>query len=100
MKFTEEQMTFLAEFEDRMTTAVRSQWCRGLQSYQYEQIYALWREVSGTNIERNPNCASCVLTLLTDVGRAYFAQKEAAERVQVKQAKATAKRSVKINGNK
>ena len=83
-----------------MGTAVRSQWARALQSDHYNAIYDLWKSVSGTDVPRNANCASCILTLLTDVGRAYFAQKEAEERVQLSKAKTTAQRSVKVRAKK
>lgn len=100
MKFTKEQMNTLAQFEDRLGTAYRAQWCRAMTRTDYETVYQLWKDVSGEALEHNANCQSCVLHLMSRCGAAYFAQKESEQRVQLSKAKATAKRSVKVKTSK
>jgi len=93
-------MTVLSGYEDRLGTAYRAQWCRAMQKQDYETVYQLWQEVSGESLEHNANCGSCVLHLMSRVGKAYFTQKESEARVQVAKVKATAKRSVKVKTSK
>lgn len=98
--FTKEQMAFLSKYEDRMETAYHARWCRAMMARDYESVWQLWHEVSGENLEHHANCGSCVLSLMSRVGAAYFKQKEAEARVQLNKSKATAKRSVKVKTSK
>ena len=100
IRFTKEQMTVLSSYEDRLGTAYRAQWCRAMQKQDYETVYQLWQEVSGESLEHNANCGSCVLHLMSRVGAAYFAQKDAEARVKTSKVKANAQRSVKVKTSK
>lgn len=76
MKFTNKQMAVLSKFEDRMRTAVRSQWASPVSATELQRIVDILNDVTGSNRRANANCASCILEVLTDAGRIYFAQKE------------------------
>lgn len=79
MKLTQKQMAYLSKFESNMQTAVRSNWTSPLSASDLQGVADIFNEVTGQNRRANANCASCILELLTDVGRIYFAQKEAAQ---------------------
>ena len=100
IKFNKEQMAVLAKYEDRLGTAYRAQWCRAMQKSDYEEVYRVWQAASGESLEHNANCGSCVLHLMSRVGAAYFAQKDAEARVKTSKVKATAQRSVKVKTSK
>ena len=83
-----EQMAYLSRFEDRMRTATNSNWCSPVSTSELQEITNILNYVTETNRRANANCASCILETLTDIGRIYFAQKEAAKKkVEVKTAK-------------
>ena len=100
IRFSKEQMTTLAKYEDRLGTAYRAQWCRAMQKADYEEVYQVWQAASGESLEHNANCGSCVLHLMSRVGAAYFAQKDAEAQVKTSKVKATAQRSVKVKTSK
>lgn len=79
MKLTQEQMTYLSRFEGNMLTAVRSNWTSPLSASDLQMVADIYNEVTGQSRRANANCASCILELLTDMGRIYFAQKEASQ---------------------
>lgn len=86
-------MRTLSKYEDKMRTAVFSRWTRGLLRTELEEIHAVFCSATGQNRRLNTNCASCILELLTDTGRLYFAQK--GQEQAAKSAKVSA-RSVKV----
>ena len=79
MKLTQEQMTYLSRFEGNMLTAVRSNWTSPLSASDLQMVADIYNKVTGQSRRANANCASCILELLTDMGRIYFAQKEASQ---------------------
>ena len=78
MKLTQEQMTYLSRFEGNMLTAVRSNWTSPLSASDLQMVADIYNKVTGQSRRANA-CASCILELLTDMGRIYFAQKEASQ---------------------
>lgn len=84
MTFTQEQLEILSKYESNFNTAINADWSRAVGRTGTETIYNIWKAATGTPIKVNPNCSHCVLTLLKDVGRLYFADKAAqANRVSV-----------------
>lgn len=81
--FSAEQMAALSRFEDNMRTAVRADWCRALGMAGTREVYDIWISVGGI-ATFDPNCATCTVRLMKEVGAAYFAQKES----EIKAAKA------------
>ena len=79
---TDEQFTALAQYEDRFTTAVNGNWCRypGLAALQ--TMVSVYNSVTGQGIRINSGCSRCVLHVVQDAGRVYFAEKARREAVQ------------------
>lgn len=77
--FTEEQMKELSVWEPNMRTAVRSNWARGIGSTAARRMNEIYNAATGAKGTVNASCAGCMLNLLRDVGRLYFAQKDAKE---------------------
>ncbi len=75
--FTEKQMKELSVWEPNMRTAVRSNWARGIGSTAARRMNEIYNAATGAKGTVNASCAGCMLNLLRDVGRLYFAQKEA-----------------------
>ena len=79
---TDEQFAALAQFEDRFTTATKANWCRypGLAALQ--TMVSVYNSVTGRGIRINSGCSRCVLHVVQDAGRVYFAEKARREAVQ------------------
>lgn len=92
---TNEQMTALAPFEGRMQTALRSNWCAAVSARDFNVVLQIYNSVTGSIRRNNPDCASCVLELFSDMGRIYFAQRDANAR-KVKQSPIKAEKRAKI----
>lgn len=79
MKFTNEQMAKLSEWESNMRSAVRSGWARGIGSHATQEMASIYESATGRKHPVNVGCGPCILDLLQRVGRLYFEQKEAKE---------------------
>ena len=79
---TDEQFQALAQYEDRFTTAVNAKWCRypGLAALQ--TMVSVYNSVTGKTLRLNSGCSRCVLHVVQDTGRIYFAEKARREAVQ------------------
>ena len=84
---TDEQFAALAQFEDRFRTAIDGGWCRypGLAALQ--TMASVYNSVTGRGIRINSGCSRCVLHVVQDAGRVYFAEKARREAVQATMAK-------------
>lgn len=73
---TDEQFNALAPFEDRFRTAVHDGWCRypGLAALQ--TMAAVYTAVTGQGVRINSGCSRCVLHIVQDAGRIFFAEKD------------------------
>lgn len=85
---TDEQFAALAQYEDRFRTAIDGGWCRypGLAALQ--TMASVYTSVTGQGIRINSGCSRCVLHVVQDTGRVYFAEKarrEAEEAAKVKE---------------
>ena len=79
---TDEQFQALAQYEDRFTTAINAKWCRypGLAALQ--TMVSVYNSVTGKTLRLNSGCSRCVLHVVQDAGRLYFAEKARREAVQ------------------
>ena len=89
MTMTDEQFQALAQYEDRFTTAINAKWCRypGLAALQ--TMASVLGDVTGRAVRINSGCSRCVLHVVQDAGRVYFAEKARREAVQATMAKGT-----------
>lgn len=89
MTMTDEQFQALAQYEDRFRTAIDGGWCRypGLAALQ--TMASVYTSVTGQGIRINSGCSRCVLHVVQDAGRVYFAEKARREALQATMAKGT-----------
>ena len=82
MTMTDEQFQALAQYEDRFRTAIDGGWCRypGLAALQ--TMVSVYNSVTGQGIRINSGCSRCVLHVVQDAGKLYFAEKARREAVQ------------------
>jgi len=82
MTMTDEQFQALAQYEDRFRTAIDGGWCRypGLAALQ--TMASVYTSVTGQGIRINSGCSRCVLHVVQDTGRVYFAEKARREAAQ------------------
>lgn len=81
MIFTQEQFDFLTTFEQNFNEVLDQRVCRNVGDRAADKIAEIWHSANKTP-KRKYTCAQCRFTLLTQVGKAYRADK--AERAQVK----------------
>ena len=86
---TDEQFAALAQYEDRFNTAINGGWCRypGLAALQ--TMVSVYNSVTGRGICIISGCSRCVLHVVQDAGRVYFAEKARREAVQATITKGT-----------
>ena len=89
MTMTDEQFAALSQYEDRFKTAIDAKWCRypGLAALQ--TMASVLGDVTGRAVRINSGCSRCVLHVVQDAGRVYFAEKARREAVQATMAKGT-----------
>ena len=85
-QMTDEQFQALAQYEDRFRTAIDAKWCRypGLAALQ--TMVSVYNSVTGQGIRINSGCSRCVLHVVQDAGRVYFAEKARREALQATEA--------------
>ena len=81
MRLTEEQYRSLEQYEQNMRTALRSSYARNPGRIALLGIQDIYNDVAKVNNRINVGCSVCILNLLKDVGRIYFADKEERERL-------------------
>lgn len=72
MTFTTEQLQTLSQWEDNFRTAVRARWARNPGRSALRVIYDIYTAATGDQRRFSDNCSTCILSLLTDCGNAYF----------------------------
>lgn len=76
-KLTAAELKQLAPYETNMQTAVESDWTRGIGRRGILLMKEIREAVTGRKQHVNGSCPSCVLNLVREVGRWYFADKAA-----------------------
>ena len=75
MTFTKDQMEALAPFEEYFRTAVGANWARNPGRENLSRIHGILKSATGDNRRLDANCQHCIVNLLRDTGKAYFADK-------------------------
>ena len=73
MNYTDEQRAILAQYEPYLRTAARSDWARNPGPRALEQINDILYSGKPHKPRVNYGCQQCILSILRDAGRAYFA---------------------------
>lgn len=81
MILTEEEFRALEPFEKHMETALRAGWSRNPGLSALDTLQRIYNRVSKSALKINKGCGVCILNLLKDVGRIYFADKAEKESV-------------------
>lgn len=79
MRLTEEEYMALEPFEKHMETALRAGWSRNPGVSALDTMQRIYNRVSKSALKINKGCGVCILNLLKDVGRIYFADKKEKE---------------------
>lgn len=83
MRLTEEEYMALVPFEKHMETALRAGWSRNPGLSALDTMQRIYNRVSKSALKINKGCGVCILNLLKDVGRIYFADKKEKEQEQM-----------------
>lgn len=76
MNYTKEQFDALAPYEGNFGTAIRSKWSPYPGAEALRLIHRIFTSATGDRRRLNSACSVCVLHLLRDAGKLYFADKE------------------------
>ena len=67
----------LSKYEDRMYTAVYSDYVRNCSSKELNELISTYNEITNNHLTiSNPSCSACVLRVFRTIGKYYFDQKE------------------------
>ena len=67
----------LSKYEDRMYTAVYSDYVRNIGSRELTDLISTYNEITGNHLTiSNPSCGACVLRVFRTIGKYYFDEKE------------------------
>ena len=67
----------LSKYEDRMYTAVFSDYVRNIGSRELTDLISTYNEITGNHLAiSNPSCGACVLRVFRTIGKYYFEEKE------------------------
>ena len=79
---TDTQFQTLARYEDNLRQAQGGRWARHPGRTAIQSIYKTLTELAGPQPRLQPFCAPCVLRVLKEAGKLYFAEKEARDAAQ------------------
>ena len=114
-QLTKGQMAVLATYEENLRTAVSANYVRAMRKTDVAILEDLHNDYTGGSRHFNANCQACVLELCKDLGRLYFAQRDAQARSEAEEerwaraeaakaiegeTKAVTPRSLKMNKSK
>ena len=83
---TDEQFAALSAYEHNYETALKANYSRYPGLTAIDTMFRIYRELTGSRIFLNRTCSVCVLNLVKNVGKLYFAEKERREQELAKQA--------------
>lgn len=72
---TEEQYNALAPYEQNFKTALECQYSRYPGADGVDTMFRIWKEITNTRMNINRSCSVCILHLIQDVGRLWYAEK-------------------------
>ena len=72
---TDEQFNALAPFEANYKTAIEVNYTRYPGRAAIDTMFNIYRELTNSRININRACGTCILHLVQNVGKLYFAEK-------------------------
>lgn len=75
MGLRDEEMRALKPYERNMETAMRAGWASYPGSAALDMMHAIVARETGSRARLNKSCSACVLNLMKEAGRLYFARK-------------------------
>lgn len=84
MTFTDEQYNALSKYEQHFDTAVHASWSRYPGSAALDEIHSIYCSVTGDKRQNNKSCQSCIMNLLKDCGKLFYADKALRAKKEVK----------------
>lgn len=78
-QFNDDELRELSTWEPLFRTAVNASWASNPGRVALERIAAIYTAATGQPTTQNFSCGTCVLRLLQDTGRLYFAAQAAAK---------------------
>ena len=79
---TDEQFNALAPFEQHYKTAIQVNYTRYPGRAAIDTMFNIYRELTNSRININRSCGTCVLHLVQNVGKLYFAEKKRREELK------------------
>lgn len=96
MRLTQEQFDAIAPYEKHFETTIRSKWARHPGDSALDLMNTIYVQVTGVKQKLNKGCSHCIMQLLEDLGRIYFADKEERARVAVQESHQEDESPVKV----
>ena len=72
---TEEQFDTLAQYEPNFESALKANYSRYPGREGVDTMFRIYREITNTRMNLNRTCSVCILNLVKNLGRLYFAEK-------------------------
>lgn len=82
MKFTQQQLVTLSQFEEHFNTAVHADWTRHPGAANLRLIHQIYTDATGAKVRLNDTCNICILRLVKECGRQYYADRAELEKMQ------------------
>ena len=79
---TDEQFNALAPFEQHYKTAIQVNYTRYPGRAAIDTMFNIYRELTNSRININRSCGTCILHLVQNVGKLYFAEKKRREELK------------------
>ena len=79
MKLVDSEINMIKSYEDRLKTAVYSDYARNIISSDLEQLRLIYSKIIGKDYRLNKSCSVCQLNFLKLLGRWWFDNKETYE---------------------
>jgi hypothetical protein len=79
---TDEQFNALAPYEENYKTAIEVNYSRYPGVAAIDTMFNVYRAVTNSRININRTCGTCILHLVQDVGKLYFAEKKRREQLK------------------
>lgn len=86
MQMTDEQFAALAPYEQNFETALKVNYSRYPGMAAIDMMFRIYRDLTKSRININRSCSVCVLNLVKNVGKLYFAEKERREQLAIAEA--------------
>ena len=97
MKLNDAQFKAVAPYEPFMRSALYQRWSRNPGRRALELMAQIYREAAHLRVfSMDYNCSACIVNLLADVGRLYFADKEEKEAEAAAKKAAAAEKKKKV----